>query len=161
MAEGTQPAGFVAGLKRPYRPGQGGLTRRIAYWTGVLFALWAARDLWVWLQGFAALREAILPGTALARLPLDGPVLGWSLLIAAAAAGAAWVFVAWFLKRPWLADLLIDTETEMKKVSWPARDEAWNATKVVSVTVLIFTAVLMVFDQVIVRLLELLTGLPL
>ncbi len=153
--------GFIAGLRRPYKAGQGGLTRRIAYWTGVLFALWGGRDLWVWLQGFGALRSPILENSPVSHLPLVGLALSWSVVIGAVVAAAGWVFVAWYLQRPWLADLLIETETEMKKVSWPGRDEAWSATKVVAVTVLIFTAVLMIFDQVITRMLELLTGLPL
>ena len=160
-AKGPKAAGFLGELRLPYKPGQGGLTRKIAYWTAVRFAVWGARDLWVWLQGFGPLREPILAGTPVSHLPLVGLALGWSVVISVLVAAATWGFVAWYLKRPWLADMLIETETEMKKVSWPARDEAWNATKVVTVTVLIFTGVLMIFDQVITRLLELLTGLPL
>ena len=64
-------------------------------------------------------------------------------------------------QRPWLADLLIETESEMKKVSWPARDEAMAATRVVSVTVIAFTVVLLAFDVLITEIMKLLTGLPL
>ena len=159
--EATGTSGFLEDMRRPYKAGQGILTRRIAYGTGVGFALWGARDLWVWLQGFGALKQSLLPGTPLSHFPFNGPAVSGSVLVAALVAAATWVFVAWYLKRPWLADLLIETETEMKKVSWPASDEAWGATKVVGATVLIFTGVLMVFDNAITWLMKLLTGLPL
>jgi preprotein translocase SecE subunit len=156
---------FLDEFRRPYKAGQGPVTRRIAYWSGVGLSAWAARDLWVWLQGFGALqqpiRKAPVLGLDLSHLPLGGPALSLSVLLAAVVGVAAWVWVSWFLKRPWLADLLIETEGEMKKVSWPARDEAMAATRVVSVTVVAFTAVLLVFDVVITQVMKLLTGLPL
>jgi preprotein translocase SecE subunit len=171
MVEGSQlpgpsgPGGFLDALRRPYRAGQGVLTRRIAYWAGVGLVLWAARDLWVWLRGFPALQKSVLStpvaGVDLSRIPLGGPELDGAILIAAGVAVLGWVWVSWFVKRPWLADLLIDTESEMKKVSWPARDEAWAAAKVVTVTVIVFTAVLTVFDFVITGFMKMLTGLPL
>ena len=171
--EGTQgtgptgPAGFLEELRRPYKDGQGEVTRRIAYWTGVGFVVWGAFDLWVWLQGFGGLQKALFPdplfggAVDLSRLPLGGPALSTSVVIAAIIGAAGWIWVSWFLRRPWLADLLIETESEMKKVSWPAKEEAWSATKVVSVTVLLFTLVLLVFDFAITAGMKLLTGLPL
>ena len=164
-AAGAPGPGFFAELRTPYKAGQGVVTRRIAYWCAVGLMLWGARDLWVWLRGFGALQSPILAervlGLDVRTLPLGGPVLDGALVIATVLGVAGWVWAAWFLKRPWLADLLIDTESEMKKVSWPASDEAWSATKVVTVTVLAFTLVLTVFDFAITGLMKLLTGLPL
>jgi preprotein translocase SecE subunit len=141
------------------------VTRRIAWGTGVGLVLWGARDLWVWLNGFGALQRPLFPepilGVDVGHLPLGGPALGGALLLAVAVGLAGWVWVSWFLKRPWLADLLIETEAEMKKVSWPATGEAWSATVVVSVTVVVFTVVLTVFDFLITGLMKILTGLPL
>jgi preprotein translocase SecE subunit len=171
--EGAQEAGpsgsggFLAELRRPYKADQGVVTRRIAYWAAVGLVLWGARDLWVWLQGFGTLQSALFPDAIfggrldLSRLPLGGPAISGSVLIAVAVGAGAWVWAAWFLKRPWLADLLIETESEMKKVSWPAKEEAWAATKVVTVTVILFTLVLLGFDVVITGAMKLLTGLPL
>lgn len=159
--DGTKDAGtpgFLGDLLRRYKPGQGLVARRIAHAVGAWFALWAAWDLWVWLNGFAALNRPLLDGP-LARLPLGGPALSGSLLIAAAVGAAGCLFSVWILKRPWLADLLIDTEAEMKKVSWPAREEAWSATKVVTAAVLVITLVLLVFDLVLSEVMRLLTGL--
>ena len=159
--EGSKDAGTPGspgGLLRPYRPGQGLVARRIANAVGAWFALWAAWDLWVWLNGFASLNRPLLDG-ALARLPLGGPAISGALGIGAAVGAAGCLFSVWMLKRPWLADLLIDTESEMKKVSWPARDEAWSATKVVSATVLVITLVLLAFDLFLTEIMWLLTGL--
>ena len=156
---------FLEEFRRPYKDGQGIVTRRIAYWSGAGLAIWGARDLWVWLQGFGALQRPLLKGHLLGldlgHLPLGGPALSLSVVLASAVGVAAWVWVSWFLKRPWLADLLIETESEMKKVSWPARDEAMAATRVVSVAVVAFTVVLLVFDVLITQVMKLLTGLPL
>jgi preprotein translocase SecE subunit len=162
----TAPAGgaggFLAALRSPYRPGQGAVTRRIASAVGAGLSLWGAYDLWVWLAGFGALSRPLLAkpvlGADLSRLPLGGPPLGGALLIAAAVGAAGWIFTSWFLKRPWLADLLIETEGEMKKVSWPGREEAWSATRVVTVTVAIFTVVLFVCDLALTGLMKILTG---
>ena len=163
---GQKPAGgFLENLRRPYKDGQGAFTRRIAYWCGVALALWGARDLWIWLQGFGPLQRPILGnrvgGFDLSHLPLGGPPLSLSIVIAVVVAAAGWIWVSWFLNRPWLADLLIETEGEMKKVSWPARDEAVAATKVVSATVVAFTLVLLVFDVVLTEVMNLLTGMRL
>lgn len=163
--QGTGAPGFFEAIRLPYKEGQGAVTRRIGYWMGVGLAAWGARDLWVWLQGFGALQRPILvdrvAGIDLSHLPLGGPALGGSILIATIVGIAGWLWVAWFLNRPWLADLLIDTESEMKKVSWPGVEEAWAATKVVTATVVVFTVVLWVFDIIITGFMTLVTGLPL
>lgn len=161
--EGTtgRSAGFLAQIRNPYKAEQGRITRRIAFGAGAAFALWGARDLWAWLQGFAALKEPLLAGTPFSHVPVAGVALGGSVLLAAAACAGALLWLAWYLQRPWLADLLIETEAELKKVSWPAGAEAWNATKVVAATVVVFTLVLMAFDGVVSWLMRLLTGMNL
>lgn len=163
---GERPArSFLDEIRRPYKEGQGAVTRRIAFWSGMGLSAWGARDLWVWLQGFGALQRPLLKGQVLgfdlAHLPLGGTALSLSVVLAVFVGAAVAVWVSWFLKRPWLADMLIETESEMKKVSWPVRDEAVAATKVVSVTVLAFTLVLLAFDVLITEVMRLLTGLPL
>ena len=150
--------GFPGDLLRPYRPGQGPVARRIALAVGLGFAAWAAFDLWVWLSGFPSLGHALL-GKPLDRIPLGGPAISGALLLAVAVGIGAAMLVLWLLRRPWLADLFIDTEAEMKKVSWPAKEEAWGATKVVSATVLVITVVLLIFDLVLTEVLHLITGL--
>ncbi|HEU4396133.1 MAG TPA: preprotein translocase subunit SecE [Planctomycetota bacterium] len=160
MADGKQDAGTTGsfgGLVRPYRPGQGSTARALAWIVGVGFSLWGVYDLWGWLHGFAALSRPFLE-PPLHRVPLTrGLPISGSLAIAAGVVAGAVLLVAWLLKRPWLADLLIDTEGEMKKVTWPGREEAWSATKVVSVTVIVITVVLLVFDMILTQVMRLLT----
>jgi len=159
MAEPTQDAGapgFWADLIRPYRAGQGTVARTLAWIVGAGFSLWGAYDLWIWLHGFGALNRPFLDG-ALARIPVLRTPISGSLAIAVAVAAGAILLVAWLLKRPWLADLLIETEGEMKKVSWPGREEAWSATKVVSVATVAITAVLLVYDLILTQVMRLLT----
>jgi len=137
--------GFLDELRRPYKAGQGAWSRRIGWWVAFLFLLWGCFDLWQWLQSFEVLRKPLFP-EAMPRLPLGGAALGLSLVVVTVVGAAGWGWIEWYLKRPWLADLLIETEAEMKKVSWPAGEEAWAATRVVAVAVLLFTVVLTIFD---------------
>lgn len=157
--EGTAGTkGFLASLLEPYKPGQGTATRRIAYAIGVGFLFWGCFDLWVWLQGFTVLQKPLMQG-ALRNLPLGGPAVSPSLLLAVALFLGGWAWVTRYLKTPWLANLLIETEGEMKKVSWPGQEEAWGATKVVTVTVVIFTLTLLFFDFGIAKVMKLLFNL--
>ena len=159
MTEGRPDAGTpgsLGDLVRPYRPGQGTTARALAWIVGVGFALWGVHDLWIWLHGFGALSRPFLEGS-LSRVPLTRLPISGSLAIAIGVAAGAVLLVAWLLKRPWLADLLIDTEGEMKKVTWPGREEAWSATKVVTVTTIVITVVLLVFDMILTQVMRLLT----
>ena len=59
---------------------------------------------------------------------------------------------AYFLGRPKTADLLIETETELAKVTWPSWAETVNASVVVIFTTLFMAGLLFVFDVVLRRL---------
>jgi preprotein translocase SecE subunit len=137
--------GFLARLRSPYRPGQGATSRRAIFLVAVGFAAWGCLDLWAWMQRFDALRTPFWSGAG-SRLPIGNVAVGGSLLIALVVFAGGLVLATWSLKQPKLADLLIETESEMKKVSWPSLPEAWGNTKVVAVTVSLFAAVLLVFD---------------
>jgi preprotein translocase SecE subunit len=62
------------------------------------------------------------------------------------------------LNQPKLADLLIDTENELKKVTWPSAGETVNGTIAVIVTVAILVAFLSVSDLVLTAVLTRLMG---
>ena len=51
--------------------------------------------------------------------------------------GGIW-WLIWFINRPKLGGLLIDTETEMKKVTWPSWRDSFNSSLVVLVAVIFF-----------------------
>lgn len=67
-------------------------------------------------------------------LPLLGDLDLAMLLTLGVLAAAAYV-VHSLLNRPKAADLLIETETELRKVTWPTGSETWSGTIAVVVTV--------------------------
>jgi preprotein translocase subunit SecE len=54
--------------------------------------------------------------------------------------------IYWVLNKPVVADFLIFAETELRRVSWPSRQEVFAATAVVVVVVVILAALLGVSD---------------
>ena len=115
-----------------YKSGEGKLTRRVAFYSLLFLSVWGFKVFatfltrWKWAQ--TSFVELELPYY---EQPLNVAVLICVVLNIA---------VAWFLFK-WLnseksASLLIDTETELNKVSWPTMEDARHST----VIVLIFVA---------------------
>ena len=50
------------------------------------------------------------------------------------------------LNKPESVDLMIETEQEMKKVSWPTLPEVWNATLVVVAVTAVLAVAMSLFD---------------
>ncbi len=69
-----------------------------------------------------------------AQLPLLGD-LDVAMLITLAVLATAGLVLHSYASRPRVADLLIETETEMRKVTWPTWPETWTGTVAVAVTV--------------------------
>jgi preprotein translocase subunit SecE len=68
-----------------------------------------------------------------------------------AAAGAIWTVLGalltfWLVNSPKMAEFLIMTESEMRKVSWPSRREVISSTKVVILLTLILGVLLYLVD---------------
>ncbi len=59
-----------------------------------------------------------------------------------------------------LVDLLIETESELGKVSWPGSDELTRSTTAVLVSIVVLGAFLFVIDQVVLQLMKNLGVLP-
>ena len=57
-----------------------------------------------------------------------------------------------------LKNYLIETRTEMKKVTWPTKDELKESTRVVVVATLVLTAFIGVVDQILSRIMKLIFG---
>jgi preprotein translocase SecE subunit len=60
-----------------------------------------------------------------------------------------------FINRERWADLLIDMETELRKVSWPSPSDAWQSTLVVTGFTFTVVATILVYDLVIKGFIEL------
>lgn len=82
----------------------------------------------------------------------DVPVLGFPLTPAFAIALLVGVGSIWWLGRlldkPKVADMLIETETEMRKCHWPTWGETFNVSMVVFVVMIFFTFMLAAMDYV-------------
>jgi preprotein translocase SecE subunit len=128
------------GLLELYKKGQGSTARLIGLVAGFLFIGTGCYSLWVTLQGSAALSKSLL------SVPHVGLEITLALIISIAVMVMACLALVWFINRPRSVDLLLETEGEMKKVSWPSRQEAWNSSVIVVVTVLVMMGLLFFYD---------------
>jgi preprotein translocase SecE subunit len=132
----------------PYKPGQGGLTRLSAWLILILVLALGAVELysWIYRKGDGPIFGINLE--VLRRLPFLGAPVSWKLLLCAAIfVGLLWL-VRLYMTRPTTVDMLIETEMEMKKVSWPTMEESMNATWVVVFVTVFLTVTLFFFDFV-------------
>ena len=119
------------------------MARMTAFWSGTIFLFYGCVSLHRELTSqFVGISKPI----GGIEVPVLGMELSVALLIAAGVfAGAIFLFYRW-LERPKQADTLIDTESEMKKVTWPSLSETMSGSITVIMTVLILMAILAVFD---------------
>ena len=136
-----------------YRKDQGRLARMTAFWTLAALLLYGCVQLRTELT-------SLFPGTVGKtfgsdetgdgglRLPIVGLDLSVALIIAVLAAGAGlWLLHRW-LDAPKRADLLIDTEHELRKVTWPSFDEAIDGSIVVVVVVVFLMGFMAAADYI-------------
>lgn len=136
-----------------FKKGQGVVVRRVAFWASAILILWGGISLYNWLvASFQFSRTLLLGGEGsyleAPKIPvldqrLDVAfVMTWVLII-----GSVWALHR-LLNRPRSADFLIETDSELKKVTWPSWNEAWSSAKVVVAFVIILTGFLFVADFV-------------
>ena len=87
-------------------------------------------------------------------LPLLGDVNLWKVLAIAVGVGG-FLLLHLVLNRPKPVDAMIETEQEMRKVSWPTLPEVWNATLVVVLVTVVLAGTMYSFDFVLARLFKL------
>jgi len=136
-----------------YKSGQGSFARLTAAVCLLVVAFLGCVELYGWIQDTSD--KPLLPSEVFKSLPVLNTPLSWKFLLCVAIfVGAAW-FVRRLLSKPATVDALIETELEMKKVSWPTREESWNATGVVVLVTLLLTASLFTFDFVLAKFFDL------
>jgi len=129
-----------------YKPAQGSFARLTASMGLILATFLGCRELYSWIQSKGDV--SLLGGAAFQHLPLLGVPFSWKFLLCVAVfIGMVWLIRHW-MTRPGTVDTLIETEMEMKKVSWPTKDESMNATWVVIFVTVLITFVLFAFDAV-------------
>jgi len=81
---------------------------------------------------------------------ISGGVAGvpWNTLISVVVFLAAAVLIAWLVNLPKFVDYLIMSEIELRKVSWPTREELKRQTTVVIIALVAFSLVLWVADLI-------------
>ena len=122
-----------------YKPDQGRLARLAAFWSLAILLFYGCTSLHAELMRFPVLADPLIPGFA--KIPVLALRLNGALLITTAVlAGCWWALYTW-LNRPKYAELLIETESELRKVTWPSFQEAVNS----SVVVIVCVAFLMAF----------------
>ncbi len=134
--QGSSP-GLLASLFQfgLHKPEQGRVVRQLTFLAAALIAFLSAYELY---------RTGWLSNPLGAERPFAG--MKYILLIVLSALGF------WFSFRivnyPKFADFLIAVQAEMNKVSWPTRQELWNASVVVMFVIFAMAALLFLFDVI-------------
>ena len=137
-----------------YKPDQGRLARMGAFWSLAFMAFFGCSSLENELSG----RFDSLGSELGVRLPILGIELTGAFLIATVLFAGLMFFIYRWTERPKTADLLIDTEAELHKVTWPSGQEVVNSSVVVVVSVLFLMAFLAFTDWFIGRVTSVLLG---
>jgi len=115
-----------------YKKDQGRMARMAVFWSLAILVFYGCTSLHETLVG--NWDEAL--GTPLAgRIPVLGLDVNGALLISVVVFAGALAFLYRWSEKPKNADLLIETETELRKVTWPTADEAVKSSVVVVLTV--------------------------
>jgi preprotein translocase SecE subunit len=124
--------------KGVYKPAQGRHARMAAYWAVVLLVLFGCSFLHgVLVSNFESTRGTLnVPGVG-DSIPILGVKLTPAFLIAAAVFFSGMFVIYRWQQKPKVADLLIDTEGELRKVTWPSLSEIVNSSIVVGISVIL------------------------
>jgi preprotein translocase SecE subunit len=130
------------------KKGQGAWARLTAYVIGGLLVAFGAISLYgsINVPGEFRLFEA--------DLPIIGALTGFKVIALVVGVGGLFA-LHWVLNKPRSVDLLIETEQEMRKVSWPTIPEVWNATLVVCLVTVVLAITMSVFDLALRKLFQL------
>jgi preprotein translocase SecE subunit len=122
---------------RRYKMGLGRLIRRLTMagiWVLFVFFSWKCTQMdFTWLAGLAGVPPLVFTYGVAGVVLLGGLWLGFRL-------------VNWET----FADFLISVEGEMAKVSWPGKAELWSSTIVVLTVFLLLSAMIYIFDIILV-----------
>ena len=120
---------------KAYKPEQGRMARMAAFWVLAFLILFGCTTLHTVLIGnIDSMAEPLFGAT---RIPVISVELTGAFLLTTVLClgGVAGLYV--YMQRPKAADLLIDTESELRKVTWPTMNEVTNSSVVVVICVLL------------------------
>ncbi len=136
------------------------MARMAAFWALAILTVWGAKafnvQLGVWSKAMAKGMGSDENGRGGALIPVLGISVTPAFLIAGVLGAAGLFFLYRWIEKPKNADLLIDTESEMRKVTWPTFKDVVNSSLVVIFCVLFLMAYLAGSDMLIARVTRLL-----
>jgi preprotein translocase SecE subunit len=135
---------------RGYRPDQGRLARKAAFWSLALILLFGCTFLHDMLFLFDSMSNTI--GDFM--IPVVAVDLTTAFLISAGVFMVGFIVLDRWRRRPAVADLLIDTEAELRKVAWPTGQEVVNSSLVVIFTVVATGGFLALADYLLARIMQ-------
>jgi len=127
-----------------YKEDQGRLARMAAFWSVVLLLLFGCTFLYDILIGF----DSMSPAIGGIRIPIVSVDLNGAFVVTFLIFAVGTVVIRRWQQKPKVADLLIDTESELRKVTWPTMQEVTNSSLVVIVCVVVIGAFLAGADYV-------------
>jgi preprotein translocase SecE subunit len=123
------------------------MARMAAFWSLAFLILFGCNFLYGLLRGIGGLKAPI--GGFV--IPVLGVELSGAFLISSILAIGALVLLYRWSQRPNVADLLIDTEAELKKVTWPSFQDVVNSSLVVVICVLVLMGFMALSDAMLAR----------
>jgi len=133
--------------RKSYREDQGRLARMAAFWSCILLLLFGCTFVYGLLVQIDSFREKI----GGMRIPVVGVDLTTAFLIPFALFVVGALILHRWQARPKVADLLIETEAELRKVTWPTPQEVVNSSMVVILCVLLLFGFLAAADWLLAR----------
>jgi len=128
----------------PQKAGQGTLTRLVTWMVLILAVALGCVELYAWIQSPAD--KPLVPGEWFRHLPFVAVPFSWKFLLCSVLGVGLLMGVRWSMHRPSMSTTLVETELEMKKISWPTKQESFNAMWVVVFVTVVLTATLAAFD---------------
>jgi preprotein translocase SecE subunit len=116
-----------------YKPDQGRMARGVLFWLCTALIYYGCQTLYYFLHWSWAQTKLIQENIPILDIPLNP-----ALIIALVLFIAIEFFLIKTINRPKLGNLLIETETEMKKVTWPSWGDSFNSSIVVLIAVIFF-----------------------
>ncbi len=137
--------------KMAYKSDQGRLARLLAFWSLAALVFYGCLSLRSTLSSAFGGKLAQPFFHGMEQIPVLGLKLNAALVITTIVLAAAWYYLYRWQQTPKIADLLIETESELRKVTWPTIPEAVNSSLVVIACVLFLMAFLAGADFVLGR----------
>ena len=125
-----------------YKSDQGRFTRGLAFWLLTLLSCYGCQTFFYFLHWDWAKSNLLDQKMPILNMPLNLALIISLVLFLV----IELVIYKLVVNRPKMGDLLIETETEMKKVTWPSWNDAFNSSIVVLIAVIFFMILLAVSD---------------